>query len=670
VHSPPERDLKAAQQHQQDGRPDDAEAIYRALLLANPKDSAALHAWGLLRRAARDLPGAARLLNAAVTHGAGVAASVDLAALYLEQGDLIPAERLLVEAARTAPAMASISFNLGLLRHMQGRLDEAIERYREAVRREPGYVKARFNHAALLDQTGRFEEAIAALTALLRRWPSHTDALVMLGTIRGKQKRFPEALACYDTAEAAGADLSTVISQVALGFAHICDWSRRDALQTRITRALESDSPLIIDPFILLSQRDEPAEHLRVSARFGAAVTRHAAPLARPKIHTRPHHGRRIRLGYLSADLHQHATSVLMAEIFELHDRERFEVFAYSFGIDDASPMRRRLVAGFDRFIGLGLEPPAASAQRIAGDEVDVLIDLKGYTDSARPEIFALRPAPIQVSHLGYPGTLGVPWMDYVIADPVVLPFADQPYWSERIVHLPHCYQPNDRQRPVAEVDTSRAAHGLPEDGFVFVCFNSPYKLTPDRFQLWMELLAAVPNSVLWLLANNDQVAPNLQREAAARGIDPQRLIFAGTCNHALHLARYGLADLFLDTTPYGAHTTASDALWMGVPVLSCAGRSFASRVGASLLHAVGLPELATQSDAEYKALALQLARDPDKLGKLRARLQENRLTTPLFDSTAFTRALESAYETMMEIYARGAPPAAFAVQPATLVPA
>ncbi len=489
-------------------RPDDAEAAYRAALLANPKDIAALHGWAMLRRAAGDLPGATGLLTTAVGHGAGAAVAIDLAALHLEQGDLVPAERLLDRVARTAPPMAAVAFNYGLLRHMQGRLDAAIERYREAVRRDPAYLKARFNHAALLDQTGRHEEAIAALTALLRRWPGHADALVMLGTIHGKQKRFTEALAYYDTAEAAGSDLSTVVSQVALGFAHVCDWTRRDALLARILAALETDSPHVIDPFILLSQRDDPAEHLRISERFGAAVTRHAARLPRPKLRTGPHRGRRIRIGYLSADLHQHATAVLMAEVFERHDRDRFEVSAYSFGIDDGSPMRRRLVAAFDHFIHLGLEPPAATADRIAADEIDILIDLKGYTDSARPEIFALRPAPIQVSHLGYPGTLGVPWMDYAIVDPVVLPFDDHPLWSERIVYLPHCYQPNDRQRAAAPGEITRAAYGLPDSAFVFVCFNSPYKLTPDRFQIWMELLQELPGSVLWLLANNDQVAP------------------------------------------------------------------------------------------------------------------------------------------------------------------
>ena len=352
----------------------------------------------------------------------------------------------------------------------------------------------------------------------------------------------------------------------------------------------------------------------------------------------------------------------LAAELFERHDRDRFQVTAYSCGEDDGSSMRRRLEGAFDRFVDLCPVDDAQAVRMIHADGVDILIDLTGYTTGSRTAILAARPAPIQVNYLGFPGTLGN-FADYIIGDNIVTPADQQPYYAERLVRMPHSYQANDRQRPIAGVKPTRRQCGLPDQGFVFCCFNNTFKITPAIFDVWMRLLAKLPGSVMWLFQANDSVGERLKAEAAKRGIAPERLIFAPRRDLADHLARHDCADLFLDTLPYNAHTTASDALWAGLPVLTCQGDTFAGRVAASLLQAVGLPELMTRSLAEYEDLALHLARDPARLAEIRQRLRACRDTAPLFDSTAFTRDLETAYTSMWERWRTGLPPQGFAVQ-------
>ena len=346
-----------------------------------------------------------------------------------------------------------------------------------------------------------------------------------------------------------------------------------------------------------------------------------------------------------------------MAQLFEEHDRSRFEVFAFSYGDDDGTPMRRRLEQAFDGFFdvrGLGDD---AIASRIREQEIDIMIDLTGHTAGSRLEILASRPAPVQLHYIGHPGTLGVDFIDYLIVDPFVVPPEEQRHYSEALVYLSQCYQANDRRRTPADRRPSRAEAGLPPDGFVFCCFNQTYKITPPLFDAWMRLLHADPDSVLWLLADNRWAEDNLRREAAARGVAPERLVFAPRLAAPEHLARHHLADLFLDTFPYNAHTTASDALWMGLPVLTNAGRGFASRVAGSLLHAVGLPELITQDLGEYERLALALAREPARLVAMRRHLEAVRATAPLFDIDRTRGEIEAAYQQMWEIAQRGEAP-------------
>jgi protein O-GlcNAc transferase len=366
----------------------------------------------------------------------------------------------------------------------------------------------------------------------------------------------------------------------------------------------------------------------------------------------RPHG--KLRIAYLSADFYRHATAFLMAQLFELHDRSRFEVLGVSFGQDDRSDMRARLLAAFDRFHDVGSRSDYDVAKLLHELEVDIAVDLKGLTLDCRPGILAYRPAPVQVSYLGYPGTMGADFIDYVIADPIVLPLDQQPLWTERIVHLPDCYQVNDSKRQISTRTPTRREVDLPERGFVFCSFNNNWKITPPVFDVWMRLLRAVDGSVLWLIWDNAAAERNLRREAAARGVDPARLVFAATLKVEEHLARHRLADLFLDTLPVNAHTTASDALWAGLPLLTCCGESFSGRVAASLLAAVDLPELVTSNLADYEALALRLATDPTLLRAFRKRLEQNRSTSALFDTDRFRRHIEAAYLTMWERFARG----------------
>jgi predicted O-linked N-acetylglucosamine transferase (SPINDLY family) len=354
-----------------------------------------------------------------------------------------------------------------------------------------------------------------------------------------------------------------------------------------------------------------------------------------------------------------------MAELFERHDRSRFELTAVSFGPDDGSEMRSRLVAAFDRFTDVRTNSDEEVAQRLHGLRIDIAVDLKGYTKDARPGILAFRPAPIQASYLGFPGTMGTDFIDYIIADAIVLPFADQPCFSEKIVHLPGCYQVNDRKRRIAAATPTRAELGLPATGLVFCGFHNSWKITPPLFDIWMRLIGAVDGSVLWLLRDNGRAAENLCRQAAARNVDPARLVFADRMGIGEHLARHRAADLFLDTLPVNAHTTASDALWAGLPVLTCRGTCFAGRVAASLLHAAGLPELVTGSLEEYEALAVDLATDPARLAAMRAQLERNRSACPLFDADRSRRHIEAAYTTMWETWQRGDSPRSFAVEPA-----
>jgi predicted O-linked N-acetylglucosamine transferase (SPINDLY family) len=370
----------------------------------------------------------------------------------------------------------------------------------------------------------------------------------------------------------------------------------------------------------------------------------------------------RIRVAYLSADFHEHAVAFLIAGLLEQHDHERFEVSGIVFGPDVKGPMRARIEATFDRLVDVRKKTDAEVARMLCEMEIDIAIDLMGYTNWSRTGIFALRPVPVQVNYLGYPGTMGADYMDYIIADRFVIPEAQRPHYAEDVVYLPGSLQANDGKRRIAEATPSRTTVGLPPEGFVFCSFNNSYKLTPDVFSIWMRLLQRVPGSVLWLVAGNPSVAENLRQEARDRGVAPSRLVFASRLRYEEYLAQYRLADLFLDTLPYSGGATVSDALWAGLPVVTCPGGAFSARIGGSLLHAVGMPEMISDSLAEYESLALQLATDPPRLAAVRQKLAGNRDRCPLFDTDRFRRNIEAAYVTMWEKYQRGERPSSFVV--------
>ena len=435
-----------------------------------------------------------------------------------------------------------------------------------------------------------------------------------------------------------------------------CDWRKREADEHRIAEGLRAGLP-IITPFNHRAISDSEAQNL-IAARVWANT------IPRPKALWLGENYRhdRIRIAYLSAEFHDHPIPVLIAGVFEHHDRTRFETTAISLGPDNGSTMRRRIEAAFERFIDVRALRDAQIATMIREMEIDIAIDLNGQLGGTRPGILAHRPAPVQTSYLANCGTMGVPFIDYIIADQIVIPENQVCHYTEKVVYLPDSYLCNDSRRHVPRSMTARADVELPEAGFVFCCFNNNYKIAPQVFDLWMRLLKACPGSVLWLLADNPYAILNLRREAAARGVAPERLVFAPRVPRDDHLARHHLADLFLDTLPVNAHATASDALWAGLPLLTCMGNTFAGRVGASLLHAVGLPELVSSSMAEYEAIALALARDAETLARLRTKLTANRSTQPLFDTARTTRNLETAYTTMWDRSRRGEQPDSFSV--------
>jgi len=531
------------------------------------------------------------------------------------------------QALQLAPDYAEAWSNLGVLLHLQGRPEDAVAAFRKAVALNPRLANAHYNMAGALDDLGRLEEAIGALRQALACDPGLVSARFALCNLRH----------------------------------HACDWR---GLETEEAECLASvgRAGVRVPPFPVLAMTGDLADqlvHARTWAR-GLAIASSQTVSRRRAVGL--HQDGRIRIGYLSADFRRHATASLIAELLERHDRRRFEIVGYCFSADDGSDMRRRLITAFDRFVDIRKLTHAEAARRIGDDGIDILVDLKGYTKDARSEILGYRPAPIQVSYLGYPGTLGADFIDYIIADPFVAPMHQQARFTEQIVHLPDCYQPNDTRRAIAEPAPTRAHCGLPDGALVFASFNNAYKITPAVFAVWMRLLAAVEGSVLWLLDANPLAKANLRREAAERGIDPSRLVFAPKLPAEQHLARQRLADLFLDTLPVNAHTTASDALWAGLPVLTCAGEAFVGRVAGSLLQAIGLPELVTHTLQDYEALALRLATEPELLAGLRRRLQANRRSAPLFDAERYVANIEAAYAHMAARAASGQAPRAFAV--------
>lgn len=552
------------------------------------------------------------------------------------------------------------TYNLGRALQDLGRLPEAAEAYDRTLTLDPTHVSALLNMGVVLRRLGHLDQALEKYARVLELQPGNGGAHLNRGKLLTDSGSLTEALEDFRRA----ADLMPDDAEAHCELVHLrrqlCDWDGLSEEEGRL-RALVRAGKDGVDPFVFLSLDATPAEQL-ACARLWAADMKRKVPAAALPLPAEPAAGAPVRLGYLSADFRRHPGAQIVTNLLECHDRRRFTVHGYSCGPDDGSAERRRVMDAVDHFVDIADLDIAAAAARIRADGIDILVNLSGYTQYNRTGILALRPAPVQVSYLGYVGTLGADFADYLVADAVVLPTEEQEYITERIVHLPHCYLPSDAARTLPPAGPGRAEMGLPEDGVVFCAFHGHYKITPSMFVVWMEVLNRVPGSVLWLLDGAEATKDVLRRRALAAGIDADRLVFAPRLEFDAHLARHRLADLFFDALPYNAHGSAVDALWMGLPLLTCRGNSFPGRVASSALQAVGLPELVTRSLTEYADAAVALAGDPERLADLRRRLEEGRGKLPLFDNESFTRHLERAYERMAERARAGLPPESFAV--------
>jgi protein O-GlcNAc transferase len=677
------------------GRRDEAVIAYRRALALRPGYVSALNNLGVvLDQLDRHEEALECFRKAVALDPANADVHTNMGVVYQRMKRFDEAVAAHQKAISIAPRVAGAHLNLGLALREQGLLEAAAESFQGAASLKPDYADAHMRLGTIYRALGRHDEAIACLRRALSIKPDHVEALLHLGSACQEQGRLAEMLAHFETAialdpgsadahhnrgialqalsrheeaiasfrEALRLDPEHKYTLGALLWSELlgCRWEAREAEIAALKAAVRAGKSLT-EPFALMAV-SEDLEELRLCAEkfYEDRVRSRRTRLWNGE---RYEHSR-IRIAYLSADFREHAVAGCIAELIERHDRSKFEIIGASLGVDDGSATRSRLLRGFDRFLDLRPAGDLDAAMRLRETEVDIVVDLMGYTNTSRPGLLAHRPSPIQVAYLGYPGTVGADFLDYILADPFVLPEEHQRFYSERVVYLPDSYQANDSKREIAERVPTRAEAGLPESGFVYCCFNNSYKIAPKVFDIWMRLLAQVPGSVLWILGDNAAAGENLRKEAGARGIAPERLVFARRVSVAEYRARCRLADLFLDTLPYNGHGTTSDMLWSGLPVLTCAGTTFAGRVAGSLLHAAGLPELVTSSLERYEALALRLARERALLAELRERLQRNRTSAALFDTKRFCRHLESAFRTMWETSQRGEQPRSFAVEP------
>jgi predicted O-linked N-acetylglucosamine transferase (SPINDLY family) len=550
------------------------------------------------------------------------------------------------KALSLKPDYAETWSNMGNTFKEIKRYEEAISYYDKALSLKPDYAEAWSNKGITLNELKRYDEALVHYDKALSLKPDYAETWSNMGNTFKEIKRYEEAISYYDKALSLKPDFDWVYGDLVHTKMKMCNWADfLDSLET-ISRKLMANQK-VAHPFTLLALNDKAALHKKSSEIYAQDKYLFNSVLGSiPKQSEK----QKIRVGYFSADFRNHAVSILTAELFELHDKNRFETIAFSSGADDKSPMRLRLSKTFNQFINVSGMSDLEIAKRSRELRVDIAVDLGGYTANNRTGVFAYRAAPIQISYIGYLGTMGAAYFDYLLADKTIVPETSRIYYSEKITYLPS-YQANDRKRVISDRKFTKLELGLPENGFVFCCFNNNYKILPSTFEGWMRILKAVEGSVLFLYAENQWSESNLKKEAEARGINSSRLVFGGCIPNDEYLARYQACNLFLDTFPYNAGATASDALWTGLPVLTLMGQSFASRVAASLLSAIDLPELITSTQEEYEGLAIELALNPKKLAYIKCKLEANRLTAPLFDTPLFTKNIETAYIKMMERY-------------------
>jgi len=678
-------------------RPAEAMAAYDRALAINPRYAKALCNRGDALRAL------ARRDEALASYDKALAAAPDYAEAQINRGVVLrdldrhgDALESFERALAMRPGNREILYNRANCLQSLGRLDEALRDYDGVIAASPHAAEAHNNRGCVLEKLGRFDEALASFETAVKLRPDDADALHNRGNIllalsrhadavasyeqalalaprrvdtlhnRGQAlmllRRYEEAIAAFEALLAVEPANPGACAALANSRLLVCDWQGAAQLAEQAQAAASDGDWSRLDPFAALCLFDDPARHLE----YARAYVRRVIPAASQNFPARtPQRRERIRLAYLSSDFRNHPVAHAIVSLLELHDRNRFETLGVSFGPDDKSPMRARIAAAFDRFLDVRGRSDREIAALLYDLEIDVAIDLAGHTQGARPGILAHRPAPIQVLYLGYPGTSGAQFIDYVLGDETVLPWAIQQTYSEQIVHLPGCYHPCDDTREISDKVFARSELGLPENDPVFCCFSRADKIAAPIFSAWMRLLTTVDGSVLWLSQTNNTAQANLRREAAARGANPERLIFAPQMTSiGDHLARHRQADVFLDTLPYNAHSTAIDALRAGLPVVTCPGRAFAGRVGASLLRAVGLPELIAGDLDAYTAIAEKLATERACLESIRHKLIESEKSCPVFDQRRLCRHVEAAYATMCDIHLRGEPPRGFGVKP------
>lgn len=594
-----------------------------------------------------------------------IALNPDDAVAFWQKGNALAADSLFEDALASydkanvlKPRSADIFFSRGKALRGLRRYNEALASLKMAIDLKPDFAPAYVIKGNVLTDMHCSQDALAAFDKAIALNPDLAEAHHNRGNILQIMNRRAEALDCYQRVVSLNPDYPFVAGMLLYVKLHLCDWRDLENSAKGLLSKVRAGK-MASAPFTLIAAPYSTPEDQLACCEVFTAVKFPAMAAYKPAARGAQ---RKIRLAYISADFHEHATAHLMAGLFEMHDKSRFETRAFSFGKNDGSEMRARLEASFDSFVDVSSRSDEEIADILREKEIDIAVDLKGFTRECRFGIFVGRPAPVQVNYLGYPGTLGAPCIDYIIGDKVVIPPDAVRCYSEKVVYLPDCYQPNDNKRQIATTVPSRTDLGLPDKGFVFCSFNGNYKFTPDVFDVWVRLLKNVPDSVLWLLDPGNTAAANLRSEAQKRGVSPDKIIFAPRLKLDQHLARHRHADLFLDTIPYNAHTTASDALWAGLPLVTCIGQTFASRVAASLLTAAGLPELITGSLEEYEQLALKLAREPQALAALKSKLAEKRNTCALFDTERYTHNLEAAYARMWEKHQKGEPPESFSI--------
>jgi protein O-GlcNAc transferase len=610
MHSNNEK-LVQAIELQNAGKIDDATVLFREILGSDPNNAAALYSHGVIS---------------------------------LNKGQVEEAFRLSDHGVKVAPSFAPMHFVHGAALLAMGKKEEALSSYDAALQIQPEYTEVLQNSGVLLREMLRHREALERFNKILTYNPDNPTALANCGIVLTEFKLSEQAIAMFKRLMALQPDYDYGLGLLLYEQLHVCDWSMLASLSQQIMEGVRAGKRSC-KTLALMAITDSASDHYLAARTFAD----HFFPKAPKSLwNGERYRHEKIRIAYLSPDLREHPVGHLMAGIFERHDKSRFETFAFSLGPDDGSRLRARMLNAFDHFIDVRTQSSVQIAQQIRELEIDILIDLAGYTTDSRTDVMAWRPAPVHVNYLGYPGTLGVDYVDYILADRYIIPEAQQQYFSEKVVYLPDTYLPTDAGVSIAERTPTRAECGLPESGVVFCSFSHDYKISPYMFDVWMRLLQRIPGSVLWLMARGATAQQNLCREARERGIDPARLVFAGRVPRVEdHLARYRLVDLFLDTHPYNAHTTAADAMMAGCPVVTCMGDAFPSRVAGSLLHAIGLPELIAHTLNEYEDIAFRLATSPSELADIKSRLRANRETHALFDTDQFCRNLETAYIAM-----------------------